>query len=98
MFALKDQAEISGLLESAGFSDVGFESLSPAIFIGGGGTIDESMDFLLGMGMVRGLLSFAPASEHGTVIEGVRTTLRDHYEPGIGVRLGAAAFLVTAHA
>ena len=57
--ASEDQDETTTLLEAAGFTDVVFELLAPSILIGGPGTVDQSMDFLLGMGMVRGLVGRA---------------------------------------
>lgn len=56
MFALHDAEEIVALLDTAGFSEIETDPISPEILIGGGGTVDESLDFLLGMGIVRGLL------------------------------------------
>jgi ubiquinone/menaquinone biosynthesis C-methylase UbiE len=97
MFALKDQDETTALLETAGFTEVKFDALAPKILVGGGATADESADFLFGMGMVRGLVSFAGADAHDKVVEAVRSSLSERYEPGVGVQLGAAAWLVTAH-
>ena len=96
MFALKDEDETTGLLEAAGFTDVTFESLSPTILIGGGGTVDQSMEFLLGMGMARGLVGLAGTDAHDGVLEAVRLSLMERYEPGVGVRFGAGAWMVTA--
>ena len=96
MFALKDQGETTALLEAAGFAEVTFGPLTPTILIGGGGTADESVDFLLGMGMIRGLLGIAGSDAHDNVVEAVRRSVGERYEPGVGVRLGAAAWLVTA--
>lgn len=96
MFALMDPDETTALLVGAGFSDVGFESLAATVLIGGGGTVDESMDFLLGMGMVRGLLGLAGRDLHDEVLEAVRSSLAERYEPGVGVRCGARAWMVTA--
>jgi ubiquinone/menaquinone biosynthesis C-methylase UbiE len=98
MFALKDQNETTSLLEAAGFTDVAFEPLTPTILIGGGGTVDESMDFLLGMGMIRGLVGLVGTDAHDEVVEAVRSSLTERYEPGVGLRLGAAAWMVTARA
>jgi len=98
MFALQDQDETTTILEAAGFTDVTFESLAPTMLVGGGGTVDESMGFLLGMGMARGLLDLAGSDDHDDVIEAVRVSLTERYEPGVGVRLGAGAWMVTAHA
>ena len=96
MFALKGRDETRMLLETAGFTEVAFEPLEPAILIAGGGTVDQSMDFLLGMGMVRGLVGLAGSDARDEVVDAVRASLTERYEPGIGVRLGAGAWMVTA--
>ena len=56
MFALKDRDETAALLDAAGFSKIEIEPISPSILLGGGGTLDESRDFLLGTALRRGLL------------------------------------------
>ena len=96
MFALKDQDETTALLESAGFTEVAFESLAPTILIGGGGTVDQSMEFLLGMGMARGLVGMAGTDAHDDVVEAVRSSLAERYEVGVGVQVGSGAWMVTA--
>ena len=96
MFALMDQDETTALLEAAGFTEVAFESFAPTILIGGGGTVDQSMEFLLGMGMVRGLVGLAGTDAHDEVVEAVRLSLTERYEPGVGVQIGAGAWIVTA--
>lgn len=97
MFALKDRDETTALVEKAGFARVEFEPVTPTILVAGGGTVDESLEFLLGMGMVRGLLGFAGTDQRDKVIEAVRSSLSERYEPRVGVGLGAAAWLVTAY-
>ncbi len=96
MFALMDQDETTALLEAAGFTEVEFEPLSPTILIGGGGTVDQSMEFLLGMGMARGLLGLAGTDAQNEVVDAVRLSLTERYEPGVGVQFGAGAWMVTA--
>lgn len=96
MFALMSPDETTALLEAAGFTNVEFEALAPNILIGGGGTLDQSMEFLLGMGMARGLVSLAGTDAHAEVVEAVRLSLAERYEPGVGVQFGAAAWMVTA--
>ena len=44
------------LLEAAGFGQVEVEPVVTTVLLAGGGTVDESLEFLLGMGMVKGLL------------------------------------------
>ena len=96
MFSLRDPDEISMLLGSAGFVQVECESLTPSILLGGGGSPDESIDFLLGMGMARGLVGLAEPNARDAVIQGVRAELDERYVPSSGIRLGAGAWLVSA--
>ena len=98
MFSLQDPEEGTALLEAAGFGRVEFEPVSPEILLGGGGTREESTDFLLGMGMVRGLLERVGPDARPAVLDAVRSSLADRHEPGVGVRLGAGAWMVTATA
>ncbi len=96
MFGLRDPGETRALLDVAGFTGIEIEPISPMIILGGGGTLDESVDFLLGMGMVRGLLGLVPSDARETTIDAIRASLADRYEPGVGVRLGTGAWLVLA--
>lgn len=96
MFALMDQDETTALLKTAGFNEVAFEPLAPTLLIGGGGTVDQSMEFLLGMGMARGLVGLAGTDAHDEVVEAVRLSFIERYEPGVGVRFRASAWMVTA--
>jgi ubiquinone/menaquinone biosynthesis C-methylase UbiE len=96
MFALKDPDETTALLDAAGFTQIEIEPISPTILLGGGATLDDSIDFLLGMGIVRGLLGRLDSDARAEAIESVRGTLAERYEPGVGVRLGTGAWLVSA--
>ncbi len=98
MFALCEPDEITTLLGAAEFDHVECDSYTPTILLGGGGTLDDSVDFLLGMGMPRGLLGFVDPSAREDVLRTVHAELVDRYEHGAGIRLGAAAWMVTAHA
>lgn len=98
MFSLCDVDEIATLLRAAGFEEAEYESCTPTVLLGGGGTLHESIDFLFGMGMPRGLLGLVDPSARAEVIRTVSAELSDRYEEGIGVRLGAAAWLVAAQA
>jgi ubiquinone/menaquinone biosynthesis C-methylase UbiE len=96
MFSLSDPAETTTMLHAAGFEQVECDPLAPTVLLGGGGTLDESIDFLLGMGMARGLVSSAGADAHDAVIDAVRRELAERYEPSVGLRLGTGAWLVSA--
>jgi ubiquinone/menaquinone biosynthesis C-methylase UbiE len=96
MFALSERDEIITLLGTAGFEQIECDSYSPTIVVGGGGSLNDSVDFLLGMGMPRGLLGLVDPSARDDVLRAVRAELADHYEEGVGIRLGAAAWMVAA--
>ncbi|MGZ6994121.1 MAG: class I SAM-dependent methyltransferase [Acidimicrobiia bacterium] len=96
MFSLKDADEIAALLVAAGLTQIEIESIAPSILLGGGGTLDESMEFLLGMGIARGLLSRLEPAARAAAIEAISVSLAERYEPGAGVRLGTGAWLVSA--
>ena len=98
MFALSEPAEITTLLSAAGFENVECDSFTPTIVVGGGGSLDDSIDFLLDNTMPRGLLGLVEPSLRDDVVRTVHAELVDRYEVGVGVRLGAAAWVVTAGA
>ena len=96
MFSLKDPDEIAELLGRAGFSRIEIEPLSVDVLVGGGGTFDESVEFLLGTGIARGLLSHAGSDARDPILERIRGSLAERFEPGVGVRLGTGVWLVSA--
>ena len=97
MFALKKRDEVTALLTGVGFTQVAVEPVSTTILLAGGGTLDESLEFLLGMGMVRGLLGLLEDDRRDAAVDEIRTTLAEHYESGVGVWLGATGWLASAH-
>jgi ubiquinone/menaquinone biosynthesis C-methylase UbiE len=98
MFALSEPDEVATLLGAAGFDQVECDSYTPTIVIGGGGGLDDSIDFLLDDPMPRGLLGLVDPSARDDVLRTVHAELVDRYEAGVGVRVGAAVWVVTARA
>jgi hypothetical protein len=98
MFALSHPGDIMTLLGAAGFDHVACHSCTPAILVGGGGSLDDSIAFLLDNPMPRGLLGFVEGESRDDVLRTVRSELEDRYHEGVGLRLGAAAWVVTARA
>lgn len=96
MFSLSKADSISELLARAGFRNIQIDPLNPTITLGGGGTVDESLDYLLGTGIARALLDSAEPEARIRAIDAVRAALTERYERGIGVRLGTGAWLTTA--
>lgn len=97
MFAFKNAHEVTALLTDVGFTRVVVEPVSTTVLLAGGGTLDESIDFLLGMGMVRGLLGRLDDDQRSATIDEIRATLAERCESGVGIWLGAAGWLVSAH-
>ena len=89
--------ETAALLDAAGFTKIEIDPISPTVLLAGGGTLDESVDFLLGMGIARGLLGRVEADARDAAIRTIRNSLAERYEPGAGVRLGTGAWLVSAN-
>ena len=96
MFAMKDDQEIANLLEGTGFTDVAVERISPSLLVGGGGTVAECAAFLLGMGIVRGLLTRLDDDQRTLAAARIRAELEERHDVGTGVRLGAGVWLVRA--
>ncbi|MEO8265361.1 MAG: methyltransferase domain-containing protein [Ilumatobacteraceae bacterium] len=80
----------------AGFAEIEVESVSPVITLGGGGTLDETLEFLLGPGIARALLDEAQPDAKQLAIGAVSAALAEIYEPGRGVARGTGAWLVSA--
>jgi len=98
MFALSEPDEITTLLGAAGFDQVECDSYTPTIVLGGGGGLDDSVDFLLGGGMPRGLLGLVDPSARDGVLRTLHAELVDRYEDGVGIHVGASVWVVTARA
>jgi len=98
MFALCEPDEIVMLLGAAGYDQMKCDPYTPTIVLGGGGGLDDSVDFLLGGGMPRGLLGLVDPSARDEVLRIVRAELVDRYEEGVGIRLAAAVWMVSAQA
>lgn len=98
MFALSQPDEITTLLGAAGFDHVECDSYTPTIVLGGGANLDDSVEFLLGGGMPRGLLGLVDPSDRDDVLRTVQAELADRYEEGVGIRLRTAVWVVTAKA
>ena len=96
MFSLTDRDHLYSVVSDAGFADIEVEPVNPEVTLGGGGTLDETLEFLLGTGIARALLDDAQPDAKRRAIDAVRDALAEIYEPGHGVALGTGAWLVSA--
>jgi SAM-dependent methyltransferase len=93
MFSLADPARIDEVLTRAGFAGVTPTPIDfPMLF---GRDAADAAGFLLGSGPVRDLLAQADQRTVARVTDRLTAVLRPYQEPG-GVRLGGAAWLVSA--
>jgi SAM-dependent methyltransferase len=93
-FSLADRHALDALLQS-GFTDIDIASHEVPMLLGGGGTIDETLAFLLNSGMARAMFDGAAPADAKLATAAARKVLEEHQEED-GVRLGAASWVVTA--
>lgn len=94
-FALADPAQTRATLSGAGFEAIEIDPFTTSMLLGGGGTLDETVDFMVASGSGRALLDPAPVGARRAAISAVRDTLAPLVGAD-GVRLGAGAWVVTA--
>jgi SAM-dependent methyltransferase len=94
-FAFADAERVRAILEAAGFARVAFESAEHPISIGGEGTLDEAVAFLLEVGPVAAVLRDKGDAERRAATALLRDVLERHSTPN-GVVMDAAAWIVTA--
>jgi SAM-dependent methyltransferase len=97
MFAFADPDRIREILAAAGWQDVEITAEQAPILVGGGGTVDDAVEFLRTATMGRTMLAGVDAATADRAIASVRAALAP-YADADGVRLGAAAWLVQAAA
>ena len=98
-FALADAARTERILAAAGFEDIAHDPLEREILVGGGGDLDETVSFVLQLGPVGGALREAGEEVRAAAAQDVRAALEPYFvdgPDGPGVRMPAAAWLVTA--
>jgi SAM-dependent methyltransferase len=97
-FAFADADHVRGILASAGFSEIACEPDERTLVVGGGGSLDDAVDFLLdGIGPASAALREAGPAARPKVAAAVREALAPH-ATGEGVRMASAAWIVTARA
>ncbi len=95
MFALADPARIQSILTDAGLEEVSIDSLIEEILLGGGGSLDDAVQFLRYGGMGRAVLDGVDEATQDQVKVAVSEALAP-FLTSEGVRIGCAAWLVSA--
>ena len=95
-FSLADPERLRGIVARAGFERIALDDLRTALTLGGGDTLDQAVRFLTeGVGPVSSILREADPALRPTVAAAVRAAIAPFHTPE-GVRLGSAAWIVTA--
>jgi len=93
-FAFADAERVRGILTQAGFASLGFEAVDETLAIGGGGALDQAVDFVLQIGPVAAALREAGEGTRVAVAAAVRAAVEPFHSQQ-GVRMAAAAWIVT---
>jgi SAM-dependent methyltransferase len=97
-FAFADAERVGGLLREGGFGSVAFEPLERVIGVGGDGSLEQAVEFLLQMGPAAAALRDADPSVLPKVRQSVLEAIAPFHrsDPAPGVRMPCAAWIVTA--
>lgn len=95
MFAFADPGRIRAVLAAAGWHHIDIEPMRTSLLVGGGGGLDETVEFLRSGSMGRTLLGGVDAETSARAVLAVRDMLARHHSDG-GVRLEAAIWRVVA--
>jgi len=97
-FSFADAGRVRGILARAGFVRTNVEALRETLTVGGAATVDEAARFLVeGVGPTTAALRDADPAVRARVADAVRAALTP-FATADGVRMGSAAWVVTAHA
>lgn len=96
-FAFADSTRVEGILAGAGFRGVEVKPLDVSISIGGGVSLDETVEFLLEMGPLGRVLGSQADDVKAKVSAAVRSVIEGHAGKD-GVTMAGAIWVVTARA
>jgi SAM-dependent methyltransferase len=94
-FAFADPNRVRGILAGAGFEDVQLEPIRETLTVGGTGSLDEAVDFLLQIGPTGRILRESDPALTPKVAASVREAL-EPFHTDKGLRMPSAAWIVTA--
>jgi SAM-dependent methyltransferase len=95
MFAFADPERLRPILAAAGWRDAEITSEHASILVGGGGSVDDAVEFLRTATQGRTMLAGADAATAERVLASVRAALTP-FADADGVHLDAAVWLVQA--
>jgi SAM-dependent methyltransferase len=95
-FRYGDPTALISALRGAGLRDAVAERFDTTLLLGGRGSLDDLMRYIGRNGMTRRLLGDAEPAQRARALDAVREALTPFATPE-GVRLGAAAWIVSGH-
>lgn len=94
-FSFADQARVESILEQSGWENVTFEEITDSVYVGGPGTLDEAVDFVLSSSaLADGLKEQIDAKREEARVRILDLFANQH--DGVGVRYPAHARIVHA--
>lgn len=97
MFAFADQDRVRQILADAGWAGISIAPQQVTLLVGGGGSVDDTTEFLSTATIGRTMLAGADAATTERAITALRAALARHADAD-GVHLGAGVWLVQATA
>jgi len=94
-FAFADHERVAGILEQAGFAEIGFDAAEDEMTVGGTTDLDQAVAFVLMLGPTSALLAGADQAVRTRVVAAVRAALAPYHGPA-GVRMASATWIVRA--
>jgi SAM-dependent methyltransferase len=95
MFAFADPDRVRQILAAAGWQHIEITSERASILVGGGGSVDDAIEFMRTGSMGRTMLAGADAGTADRAVASMRAAFAPHADAE-GVHLGAAVWLVQA--
>lgn len=93
-FAFADKDYVKTTLETAGFSDIGFESFSPLMKIGRGQSLEGAAEFFMEMGPISRALVDQPTPLLAKIKSAITEAIKSRYKNGF-VEIGAKCWIIT---
>jgi len=95
-FAFADRDRVAGILRESGFENITLESFEKQLLMGGGGTLDETTEFLAHLGPASRLLQGADPELRTRVMDDIKQAIKPYHGED-GVRMGCATWIVSAN-
>jgi SAM-dependent methyltransferase len=93
-FGLADPDATRQIFSAAGFEGAQLDDVTEPVTVGA--NVDDAFSFVRSLGVTRGLLRDLDPETTARALDAVRATIAAH-DTGAGIRLGSAAWLITAH-